>query len=208
MKMNTLQKNMLQTATMLTLFAVLGGGLVTFSFQMTREHIQANERLSLLRNLNEVMSHDRYDNDLFSDVREMTHETLLGTAEPVTIYRARKQGQPVGAIFTSVGPDGYNGSIRLLIGVHYDGTLAGVRVVSHQETPGLGDIIDLRKSKWILGFQGRSLNDPNETGWKVRKDGGVFDHLTGATVTPRAVVKAVKNTLIFYRDHRKEVFSH
>ncbi len=208
MKINTLSKNMLKTATMLTLFAVLGGGLVTVSFQMTREQIQANERLSLLRNLNEVMSHDRYDNDLFSDVREMTHEALLGTAEPVIIYRARKQGQPVGAIFTSVASDGYSGSIHLLIGVHSDGTLAGVRVVSHQETPGLGDIIDLRKSKWILGFQGRSLNNPNESSWKVRRDGGVFDHLTGATVTPRAVVKAVKNTLVFYQNHREEVFFH
>jgi electron transport complex protein RnfG len=167
----------------------------------------ANERLSLLRNLNEIISPDQYDNDLLSDNRNMTNEALSGTKEAVTLYRARKNGHPVAVVLTAVAPDGYNGNIRLLIGIRYEGTLAGVRVVSHQETPGLSDIIDLRKSKWLLGFNGRSLNNPPEEKWKVRKDGGVFDHLTGATITPRAVVKAVKNALRFYREFHEEVFT-
>jgi electron transport complex protein RnfG len=205
--MSTLQKTMTQAATVLTLFSVLGGGLVVLSFHVTEKPIIANERLSLLRNLNEIISPDQYDNDLFSDNRDMTNEALLGTKEPVTLYRARKNGQPVAVVLTVVAPDGYNGNIRLLIGIHYEGVLAGVRVISHQETPGLGDIIELRKSKWMLGFNGRSLNNPQEGKWKVRKDGGIFDHLTGATITPRAVVKAVKNTLQFYREFREEVFA-
>lgn len=205
--MTTLQKTMTQAATILTLFAVLGGGLVVLSFHVTEKPIMANERLSLLRNLNEIISSDQYDNDLFSDNRDMTNEALLGTKETVTLYRARKNGRPVAVVLTAVAPDGYNGNIRLLIGIRYEGTLAGVRVISHQETPGLSDIIDLRKSKWLLGFNDRSLNNPPEEKWKVRKDSGVFDHLTGATITPRAVVKAVKNALLFYRDFQEEVFA-
>lgn len=205
--MSTLQKTMTQAATILTLFAVLGGGLVVLSFHVTEKPIMVNERLSLLRNLNEIISSDQYDNDLLSDNRDMTNEVLLGTKEPVTLYRARKKGHPVAVVLMAVAPDGYNGNIRLLIGIRYEGTLAGVRVISHQETPGLSDIIDLRKSKWLLGFNGRSLNNPPEEKWKVRRDGGSFDHLTGATITPRAVVKAVKNALRFYREFREEVFA-
>lgn len=204
--MNELRATMIRAASMLTLFAVLGGGLVALSFQVTHEQIKKNERMTLLRSLNDIVPHQDYDNDLLTDTREVNNLTLLGTAEPVIIYRARHHGQPVAAIFTAVAPDGYNGMIRLLVGIRSDGTIAGVRVVSHQETPGLGDIINLRRSSWILGFNGHSLSNPKEENWKVKRDGGVFDHQTGATITPRAVVKAVKNTLLFYRQFREEVF--
>ncbi len=204
--MNELRATMIRAASMLTLFAVLGGGLVALSFQVTHEQIKKNERLTLLRSLNDIVPHQDYDNDLLTDTREVNNLTLLGTAEPVIIYRARHHGQPVAAIFTAVAPDGYNGMIRLLVGIRSDGTIAGVRVVSHQETPGLGDIINLRRSSWILGFNGHSLSNPKEENWKVKRDGGVFDHQTGATITPRAVVKAVKNTLLFYQQFREEVF--
>lgn len=204
--MNELRATMIRAASMLTLFAVLGGGLVALSFQVTHEQIKKNERMTLLRSLNDIVPHQDYDNDLLTDTREVNNLTLLGTAEPVIIYRARHHGQPVAAIFTAVAPDGYNGMIRLLVGIRSDGTIAGVRVVSHQETPGLGDIINLRRSSWILGFNGHSLSNPKEENWKVKRDGGVFDHQTGATITPRAVVKAVKNTLLFYQQFREEVF--
>jgi electron transport complex protein RnfG len=200
-------KEMVRAATLLTLFAVLGGGLVAFSFQATDEQIKENERLTLLRTLSALIPPERYDNDLFSDIREMQHEAFLGTDEFVTIYRARKGGQPVAAVLTSVAPDGYSGRIRLLVGLNYDGTLVGVRVLSHQETPGLGDSIEERRSDWIFGFNGRSLNNPDKTGWKVKRDGGVFDQFTGATITPRAIVKAVYKTLLFYRQYRDEVFA-
>ncbi len=203
-----LVKQMARAAALLTLFAVLGGGLVAFSFQATDEQIKKNERMTLLRTLSALIPPERYDNDLFSDTREMQHEAFLGTDEPVTIYRARKGGQPVAAVLTSVAPDGYSGRIRLLVGINYEGTLVGVRVLSHQETPGLGDNIEVRRSDWIFGFNGRSLNNPNKTtGWKVKRDGGVFDQFTGATITPRAIVKAVHKTLLFYRQYRDEVFA-
>jgi len=200
-------KKMLNAAALLTFFAVLGGGLVAFSFQITHKQIIANERAALLRTLNVLIPHDQYDNDLFTDSRQMQNEAVLGTTEPVTIYRARKNGQPVAAILTQVAPDAYNGRIRLLVGINYEGSLVGVRVLSHQETPGLGDNIEMRRSNWILSFNGHSLKNPDEAGWKVKRDGGIFDQFTGATITPRAVVKAVHKSLQFYQQYRDEVFA-
>jgi len=115
-------------------------------------------------------------------------------------------GWPVAAVFAPVAPDGYNGNIRLLVAVRLDGTLAGVRVLAHRETPGLGDNIEAERSDWILGFSGKSLQDPKADSWKVQRDGGVFDQFTGATITPRAVVKAVKNTLLYYQEHGQKLF--
>jgi electron transport complex protein RnfG len=134
------------------------------------------------------------DNDMVTDLIRVREPALLGGAE-TTVYRGRKDGQPVALVLTPVAPDGYSGPIRLLVAVHRDGSLGGVRVLSHKETPGLGDRIEEEKSDWILGFSGRSLQDPAPSEWKVKKDGGAFDQFTGATITPRAIVKAVRKTL-------------
>ena len=117
----------------------------------------------------------------------------------------RKNGQVTGFILPAVAPDGYSGDIRLIIGIRADGTLAGVRVTAHNETPGLGDKVELRKHPWILSFEGRSLRNPPRDQWQVKKDGGVFDQFTGATITPRAVVRKVRDTLQFYREHGDEL---
>jgi len=199
-------KQMIRAATRLTFFAMLGGGLVAFSFQLTDEKIKENERIALLQTLNTVIPPEWYDNDLFSDTLKIQRKTFLGTDELVTIYRARKNGQPVAAALTPVAPDGYNGRIRLLVGINYQGILVGVRILSHKETPGLGDKIELRRSNWIIDFNGHSLTNPDEMGWKVKLDGGIFDQFSGATITPRAVVKAVYKTLLFYNKYRDEVF--
>ena len=114
---------------------------------------------------------------------------------------------PVAVVLALIAPDGYGGPIKLLVGINADGSLAGVRVVNHHETPGLGDAIDTRRSNWILGFTGRSLGDPSPAQWAVRKDGGVFDQFTGATITPRAVVKAVKRALVYFEAHRDTLFA-
>jgi Na+-translocating ferredoxin:NAD+ oxidoreductase subunit G len=200
-------KKMGQAALLLMVFAVLGGGLVAFSFHNTSFQIKENERAALLRTLNALIPHNQYDNDLFHDVIKIPNDATLGTKEPVTIYRARKSGQPVAAVIMTKAPDGYNGRIRLLVGINYKGILIGVRVISHQETPGLGDKIELRRSDWILGFNGRSLINPDTSGWKVKRDGGVFDQFTGATITPRAIVKAVYKTLLFFRQSREKIFA-
>jgi len=200
-------KQILRAASLLTLFAVIGGGLVAFSFQITEAQIKANERAALVRTLNTLIPPEHYDNDLLKDTLEMQNEALLGTNEPVTIYRARKGGQPIGAILSPEAPDGYNGRMRLLVGIDYQGSLMGVRVLSHQETPGLGDKIEVRRSDWIFGFNGHSLSNPKKGGWKVKRDGGIFDQFTGASITPRAVVKAVHKTLLFYQQYQNEVFA-
>lgn len=202
-----LVRHMLITAALLGSFAVLGTSMVVVTHHTTAERIARNERDFLLRSLNEVVPPSEYDNDLHADTITVTSRELLGSREPVTVYRARKNGVPVAAILTPVAPDGYNGAIRLLVAIRYDtDTIMGVRVLTHRETPGLGDAIEPEKSSWIEDFSGRSLSNPDELGWHVEKDGGVFDQFTGATITPRAVVKAVHNSLKYYRLHKDELF--
>jgi electron transport complex protein RnfG len=194
------------SAAFLFVFAVVGSALVAFTHQNTAERIAENQRRALLKSLNELVPKDRYDNDIYTDILYVHNSELLGTDEAVPVYRARKNGWPVAAVLAPVAPDGYNGNIRLLVAIKLDGTLAGVRVLAHRETPGLGDNIEVDRSDWIRGFAGKSLNNPKQDAWKVRRDGGVFDQFTGATITPRAVVKAVKNTLLYYRAHKDELF--
>ena len=196
--------SILKTASILTIFAILGGGMVAFSYQATITQIKANEREALLRTLTALVPTNQYDNDLFADIKKMPSK--LGIDNNLTIHIARKAGKPIAAILIPTAPDGYNGRINMLVAVDYAGVIIGVRVTSHQETPGLGDKVELLRSKWILGFNGHSLLDPTEQGWKVKRDDGIFDQFTGATVTPRAVVKTVHKTLRFYWQNRDKIF--
>lgn len=199
-------KNMFIGAFILGLFAVIGTGLVAMTKAGTAERIAENERHALLRNLHQIILPTEHNNDLYSDIIEV-RDPLLGSKEPVSVYRARMDGKPIGVVIASIAPEGYGGDIKLLIGIRYDGTLAGVRVITHKETPGLGDNIEVERSDWILGFAGHSLVNPVENKWKVKKDGGVFDQFSGATITPRAVVKEVYNTLRYYQQHRDALFA-
>jgi electron transport complex protein RnfG len=195
------------SALVLALFAIAGTGLVALTNEATHARIAENERLALLAGIHALVPPEEIDNDPFNDTIQVSAPELLGSDAPVTVYRARKGGGEVAVIFTVVAPDGYSGAIRLLVGIRADGTLAGVRVVAHKETPGLGDKIEPGKSNWSAAFRGRSLDNPRVDGWKVRKDGGVFDQFTGATVSPRAVVAAVHRALRYYRDHREALFA-
>lgn len=194
------------SAIFLFLFAIIGTGLVAYTFDSTEERIADNRRRALLKSLNELVPDGLYDNDIYSDILYVQDGELLGTDEPVPVYRARKNGWPVAAVLAPVAPDGYSGSIRLLVAIRLNGNLAGVRVIQHRETPGLGDGIEAERSDWILGFNGKSLLDPQENHWKVKRDGGTFDQFTGATITPRAVVKAVKEALLYYKAHGQILF--
>lgn len=200
-------RTMLISALLLGLFAILGTGLVALTYDQTKERIAANEREALLRSLHTLVPPESHDNDIYTDYVLVRDRALLGTAQPIAVYRARKNGEPVAAVMAPVAPDGYGGEIKLLVAVKYDGTLAGARVISHHETPGLGDRIEAERSDWIKTFDGRSLHNPVPEKWKVRKDGGVFDQFTGATITPRAVVKAVYGALRYFAAHREELFS-
>jgi len=195
------------TTIILLLFALIGTVMVAYTFDSTREQIIANERATLLRKLHRLIPPEQYDNVLLEDSVPVRNESLLGTDKAVMVYRARKAGRPVALVIAAVAPDGYSGSIKLLVGINVDGTLSGVRIVAHRETPGLGDAIDETRSDWIHIFDGKSLENPAPGQWRVRKDGGDFDQLTGATITPRAVVKAVRQALLYYRQHQEELFA-
>ena len=195
-------KTIVITASLLMLFAVIGAALVGLTFFQTEDDIKHNEELTLLKKLNNIIPAESYDNDLLEDAITLTPNIMLGTEEPTLAYRARKHKDNVAVVFSSVAPNGYNGPIHLLVGVKADGTLAGVRVVKHRETPGLGDVVSLSHSDWILGFDGRSLSNPEERGWKVKRDGGIFDQFTGATITPRAVVREAHNALLYFAQHQ------
>lgn len=199
-------RQILLSGLFLWIFAVLGTGFVAVTEDTTREKIADNERRVLLRNLYALLPADELDNDFANDIKQLPPSELLGTDQVSTVYRARLDGEAVAAIFNSIAPGGYNGKIHLLIGVYRDGSLAGVRAVKHQETPGLGDVIELQKSDWVLGFDGKGLDNPSREQWAVMRDGGVFEQFTGATITPRAIVGAVKNTLLYYEQNATTVF--
>ena len=200
------RRQILLSGLFLWLFAVAGTTLVALTEFGSREAIVANERELLLRNLFALLPRDQLDNDISQDFRQLPASKLLGTEEDSTVYRARLLGEPVAAIFSSIAPHGYSGKIHLLVGVYTDGSLAGVRIVKHAETPGLGDAIEIRKSPWIKIFSGKSLHNPSPDRWYVKRDGGDFDQLTGATITPRAVVSAVRNTLLYYQQNADMIF--
>ena len=189
------------------LFAVLGGALVGLTFIQTEDDIKHNEKITLLRKLNNIIPAESYDNDLLLDTISIKPSSLLSTKEESLAYRARKNNKNIAVVFSSIAANGYNGSIYLLVGINADGKLAGVRVVKHRETPGLGDPVSITHSNWILGFDNKSLSNPDEKGWKVKRDGGEFDQFTGATITPRAVVKAVHNALLYFDQNQNMLFS-
>ena len=191
---------------LLSLFSVAGAGLVAVTHVATADRIAQNERQALLDRLAVLVPADRVTNDMAADTMVVSDRARLG-ADSTTVYRARAGNAPVALILTAVVPDGYAGPINLLVAVLADGTLGGVRVVSHKETPGLGDKIEEQRTDWIHGFAGKSLTDPDPSHWKVKRDGGDFDQFTGATVTPRAVVKAVKNALLYVKDKGNALFA-
>ncbi len=210
--MNELLLSIRRNAVGLALFALVTAGAIAVAQVTTAERIEHNIRMAQARALNELVPAGTYDNDILEDtlgvVGSNFNQQLLGPlAEKDKIYLARSEGKVNTVILPVVAQDGYTTVIKLLVGIHADGTLAGVRVTEHRETPGLGDKIDLKKSDWVLSFAGKSLTNPGEDGWAVKKDGGQFDQFTGATITPRAVVKAVKLAQKFFAQHKDQLLN-
>ncbi|HIL91666.1 MAG TPA: electron transport complex subunit RsxG [Cycloclasticus sp.] len=193
---------MIKAGWVLGLFSLVGIGLVSITHSLTHEKIAENERLFVLKNLRELVPDNLHDNDLLADTLVVSDDNFFGKNTNVTIYRATKDNQLIAVIATPTAPDGYSGSIKLLVAIKENGELLGVRAVSHHETPGLGDAIDTNKSDWVYDFTGRTLNNPSVKYWRVKRDGGEFDQFTGATITPRAVVKAVLKTLQYYQANK------
>ncbi len=201
-----LHKQVTTTALLLMLFAAVGAAIVGLTWDSTAEQIEKNHKQQLLQRLATIMPTEQYDNDLLRDKIALPAESQLGLKKPDFAYIATRNGKPVGVVLPAVAPNGYSGSISLLVGIYADGRIAGVRITAHRETPGLGDAIEASRSDWIYGFNGKSLTDPDSKHWKVKRDGGVFDQFTGATISPRAVVKAVHGALLYFAEHREQLF--
>lgn len=191
---------------LLGLFGVAGATLVSLTHVATADRIERNEREALMRQIRNLVPPSSIDNDILKDTTSVEAPDDLGVAQ-TTVYRARKSGEPVALILSPVVAQGYNGSIKLIVGVNNNLELAGVRVLTHRETPGLGDKIEENRSDWILTFAGRSLTDPKPENWKVKRDGGYFDQLTGATITPRAIVKATKQALEYVKARQENLYA-
>ena len=194
-----------RAAVVLAAAAIAAFGLVAVVHELTRDQIAATDVCANSPASTRCLREGLYDNDLLADTVTLRDPELLGATETITAYRARLRGEPVAVVLEPVAPDGYSGAIRLLIAIAPDGTVLGVRTVSHHETPGLGDFIEARKSDWIQRFAGKSFRNPAAARWRVRKDGGDFDQYTGATITSRAVVGTVGRTLAFFARHREEL---
>jgi H+/Na+-translocating ferredoxin:NAD+ oxidoreductase subunit G len=194
-----------RNAVLLGLFALTTTTLIAGTYLLTKDRIALEQRKAEERALLEIVPRDKHDNQLLDDT--LLPAASLAITDDRVIYLARMNGQVVTAILPVTAPDGYSGSINLIVGINRDGSVAGVRVLSHKETPGLGDKVDLKKSDWILDFNGRSLGSPQRAGWAVKKDRGDFDQFTGATITPRAVVAAVLRALDYAAEQSDSLYN-
>ena len=195
-------RNALRTGTILFVFALVGTAMLAFTHDRTKLTITRGQLAEKRALLSQVLPATLYDNDLLSSQRSVPPDSQLGTRKPSAMWVARRGDAISAVVLEAIAPDGYSGDIALLIGIGIDGNVTGVRVTAHRETPGLGDYIEFAKSAWIRQFEGKSLTAPPLPQWKVTKDGGAFDARAGATITPRAVVKAVRNALDFFARHR------
>ncbi len=195
-----------RSALALGLVVIIGTALLAAVNGLTRARITDQEQRVVLEQLQQIIPAELHDNALHRDYYDFSADTAFPQGQIVTAYRARKQGQPVAVILRFAAMDGYNGRINLLAGIAVTGQLIGVRVTSHKETPGLGDGIEIERSDWIRAFNGKSLQQPTLEQWAVQRDGGSFDQMTGATITPRAVVNAVKRALLYFQQHQQELF--
>ena len=195
----------IRTVVLAAIIAAAAAFAISASHDFSKERIAANRRARLIASLNSVLDPALRERDL-ATVRIDVTDAALGN-EPVDVYVAEDGDKPVAVVFATTETEGYNSTIHLMIGVSPGGVLTGVRAISHRETPGLGDQIDIQKSKWITQFDGKSLDMPERSLWLVDKDDGKFDSITGATVTSRGVVKGVKNTLLYFERHRDELFT-
>ena len=201
-----------RTAATLFVFVIIFTGLLSGAYLWTKPAIEASATEEKMKLVDEVLPRSEYDNALLEDTLTLPPTPELGLKEASTLYRARRQGEPVGFVFESVAPDGYAGRIRLIIALRANGQVAGVRVTQHKETPGLGDYVEVRKDKnktrpWITQFNGMALAQVSERSWKVKKDGGDIDYYAGATVTPRAVTKAVHKAVVWAESQHDRLFA-
>ncbi|MBS3954142.1 MAG: electron transport complex subunit RsxG [Methylomicrobium sp.] len=191
---------------LLAAYALIASALLGVADLNTRDVIKLRQEEDLKASLVQVVPAQLFDNDLVKDAVTVSADSDLGTAETL-VFLARKQGEITAAAFQLTAPDGYSGNIKMIMGLNRNGEVLGVRIIAHAETPGLGDKIEVSKSDWILNFNGRSIHNLTVKEWAVKKDGGIFDQFSGATITPRAVVNTIYKGLLFFDKHKSELFN-
>ncbi len=206
-KQDSLRHSVFHAAWGLSLFAIITAGLIALTQVITKDRIQSQIAQARTKALLEIVPASEFDNNLLDNAFWIDAEAQLGLKEAGEVFVALQQGQPRYFILPLVAPDGYTAPIRLIMSIDLSGTIIGLRVIEHKETPGLGDKIDIKKSDWVRLFEGRSLENTPEEDWAVKKDGGEFDQLTGATITPRAIVKAVYKGLQYFVMHQTELLA-
>ena len=197
-----------RNALLLAAFAILCTGSVAVVNELTQPKIAQQEQKALLKTLSQLVPRSQYDNDVVASCFTVTNKNLLGSAQAQQVFIAKKDNQPIAVMLEVTTMSGYSGRINLLVGIYENAQIAGVRVVQHTETPGLGDKIQTNKSDWIYTFDGLAYQETQNSRWDVKKNGGDFDAFTGATITPRAVVFAVKDALIYFNNNKDKLFKH
>jgi electron transport complex protein RnfG len=200
-------KHALKTAITMIAFAFVGTSLLAFVFQITRAPIEASEKETRLALFKQILPENAYDNELLKETVQIAPNELLGNRQVTTANIAKLNHITAGVILEAIAHDGYSGDIKLLIAIRADGSISGVRVLAHKETPGLGDYIDITHGNWIKLFNDESVNKTPAEKWQVKKDGGKFDYMVGATITPRAVVKTVLKAVQFYEMNKQSLFA-
>lgn len=199
-------QSIIKTGLTLAVIAAICTALVALTFQATRERIAANEKALLEQSLQPALAGTFYDSGVSESRLVLPSPHGLPGNEPAVVYRVFAEGEPVAALFAVTARDGFSGPIRILVGIGVDGRVTGVRILRHRETPGLGDKIESARSDWVFQFDGHSMGDPVATGWAIEVDGGEFDQLTGASITPRAIIKAIRDTLNYFETHQDAIF--
>ncbi|WP_372883153.1 electron transport complex subunit RsxG [Psychromonas sp.] len=197
-----------RNALLLSAFAIICTASVALVSELAQPKIAQQEQNALLKTLNQLIPVDQYDNDIVASCFTVADPHLLGSTQPQQVFIAKKDNHPVALMLETTTMSGYAGQINLLVGIYENGQTAGVRVIHHSETPGLGDKVQTNKSDWIYAFNDKSYQETQKSRWDVKKNGGDFDAFTGATITPRAVIFAVKDALIYFKNNKNELFKH
>ncbi len=195
------------TATAMIIFSLLASTALSISYFVTKTPIEESDAKAKRTFLNQVIPSNLYDNNLVKDTISVEPSPLIGNKKNIDVYRAKKNNQVIAVIIETIAPDGYSGEIKTLVGIDQEDKILGVRVIIHKETPGLGDYIEIEKSQWIKNFDLKSLGKMTEKEWAVKKDGGSFDYVSGATITSRAVIKSTYKSLLYVKENKKRLFA-
>lgn len=196
-----------KNAVILVVFALVSSGLSALTYWLTKDKIQSEKELALNRLIVDIVPQEHFNNDVYHDCVLVNSDPNIAASKPAKIYRMRQNDKASALIIETTTPKGYSGDITVAVGIFINGTISNVGIIDHKETPGLGDKVEVRKSDWLKQFPGQKLEADRDSYWQVSNDGGAFDAITGATITPRAIIAAIKGSLLYWEQHKDTLFS-